>query len=111
MTRTIFFYDLQRGITQKLRKGEQSFVCVALCLDLIYIFVRYHQDILKIINERTYRQRHAIIRPNCFQNGLINNSSAYLDCFISTIGYCLDIAIIDSCYLFNTNAKKALNLG
>ena len=44
-----FFYDFQRGITQKLRKGEQSFLCGTHCLDLIYISIKYHEDFLKIV--------------------------------------------------------------
>ena len=35
----------QRGITQKLRKGEQSFFKVTLCLDLIHIPMKLHEDI------------------------------------------------------------------
>ena len=44
------FYDFQRGITQKLRKGEQSFLCGTLCLDQIYISViswKYLEDCLQ----------------------------------------------------------------
>ena len=48
-----FFYDFQRGITQKLRKGEQSFLCGTLCHDLIHISINYHEDILKIVYGRT----------------------------------------------------------
>ena len=44
-----FFYNFQRGITQKLRKGEQSFLCWTHCVDLIYISIKYHEDILKIV--------------------------------------------------------------
>ena len=54
-----FFNDFKSGIAQKLRKAEQSFLCGTLCLDLIYISVKYHECILKIV----YGQRHAIIRP------------------------------------------------
>ena len=43
------FYDIQRGITQKLRRGEQSFLCGKHCLDLLYISIKYHEDILKIV--------------------------------------------------------------
>ena len=48
-----FFYDFKRGIPQKLRKGEQSFLCGTLCLDLIYISINYHEGILNIVYERT----------------------------------------------------------
>ena len=51
-----FFYEFQRGITQKLRKGEQLFLCGTLCLDLIYISIKYHEDILKIVYGRTDRR-------------------------------------------------------
>ena len=53
MARTIFFYEFQRGITQKLRKGEQSFLCGTLCLDLIYISIKYLEAILKTVYEWT----------------------------------------------------------
>ena len=56
-----FFCDFQRIITQKVRKGEQSFLCGALCLDLIYISIKYHEDILKIVYGRMDAQRHTII--------------------------------------------------
>ena len=38
----------QRGITWKLRKGEQSFLCVTHCPDLhvIHIRIKLHEDIL-----------------------------------------------------------------
>ena len=36
-----FFYNFQRCVTQKLRKGEQSFLCGTLCFDL-YISIKYH---------------------------------------------------------------------
>ena len=58
-----YFYDFQRAITQKLRKGEQSFICGTLCFDLIYISIKYHEDILKIVDRRTDEHRYAIIRP------------------------------------------------
>ena len=45
----VFFYDIQRGITQKLRRGEQSFLCGIHCLDLLCISIKYHEDILKIV--------------------------------------------------------------
>ena len=35
----------QRGITWKLRKGEQSFLCVTLLRDLIHIPIKLHEDI------------------------------------------------------------------
>ena len=58
-----YFYDFQSDITQKLRKGEQILLCVTLCFDLIYISIKYHEDILKIVYRRTDEQRYAIIRP------------------------------------------------
>ena len=76
MARTIFFYDFQRGITQKLRKGEQSFLCGILCLGLIYISMKYREDIWKIVYRQTGGQRHAIIRPflskQAYKNLLFN---------------------------------------
>ena len=35
----------QREVTQKLRKGEQSFLYVTNCLNLIHITIKFHQDI------------------------------------------------------------------
>ena len=35
----------QRGISQKLRKEEESFLCATDCLDLIYIPINLHEDI------------------------------------------------------------------
>ena len=35
----------QREVTQKLRKGEQSFLYVTHCLELIHIAIKFHQDI------------------------------------------------------------------
>ena len=41
-----FFYNNQSGITQKLRKGEQSFLYEAiLSIDLILIPIKLHEDI------------------------------------------------------------------
>ena len=37
----------QRGITWKLRKVEQSFLCAKHRPDLIYIPMKLHEDILK----------------------------------------------------------------
>ena len=37
----------QRGITWKLRKGEQSFLCETHRLDLIYTPINLYEDILK----------------------------------------------------------------
>ena len=59
---TFFFYNIHRGITQKLRKGGggggQSFLC-GRCLDIIYISMKYHEDILKIVYRQTDGQSHA----------------------------------------------------
>ena len=57
---TVIFSNDQRGITQELTKGEQSFLCGTHCLDLIYISTKYHEDILKIVYGRTDGFRHAI---------------------------------------------------
>ena len=46
-----FFYYFQRGIT---KKGEHSFLSGTLGLALIYISIKYHEDILKIIYGRTH---------------------------------------------------------
>ena len=35
----------QREVTQKLRKGEQSFLKVRDCLNLIHIAIKFHHDI------------------------------------------------------------------
>ena len=35
----------QREVTQKVRKGEQLFLHATRCLDLIYIAIKFHQDI------------------------------------------------------------------
>ena len=35
----------QRGITLKLKMGEQSFLCVTCRLDLIHIPIKLHEDI------------------------------------------------------------------
>ena len=35
----------QRGITQKLRKGKQSFSCETHCLDLIHNSINLNEDI------------------------------------------------------------------
>ena len=35
----------KRGITPKLKKGEQSFVYVTHCLDLIHIPIKFHEEI------------------------------------------------------------------
>ena len=68
MERTRCYYTFKRGITQTLRKGEQSFMFGTHCLDLIYISIKYNEDILKIVYR--CRQSHAIIQP-FFQNGRI----------------------------------------
>ena len=60
-----------KGHNSETKKGEQSFVCGAHCLDLIYIFIKYHEDILTIVadgwtDRRTDGQHHAIIQPGFF---------------------------------------------
>ena len=35
----------QRGITRKLRKRKQSFLCRTHCLDLIYVSIKLQEDI------------------------------------------------------------------
>ena len=67
MARTRFFCDNQWGITQKLRKREQSFLSVTLRLDLIYVSIKYHEDILKIDYGRTVPCRKTSI---CFKTGV-----------------------------------------
>ena len=69
MARTRFYYIFQRGITQKLRKGEQSFLFGTHSLDHIYISIKYHEDILKVVYR--CRQSHAIIRPFFFKMGVL----------------------------------------
>ena len=53
MACTRFFYSIQRDITQTLKKGEQSFMCGTHCLDIIYISIKYHEYILKVVYGRT----------------------------------------------------------
>ena len=40
-----FFYNNQRGIAQKLRKGQLSFLYATHCLHLILIPIKLHEDI------------------------------------------------------------------
>ena len=35
----------QRGMTQILRKGKQSFLCATRCPDLIHILIKLREDI------------------------------------------------------------------
>ena len=39
------FYNNQRGITLKLRNGEQPFLNATHCYDLIFIPLKLHEDI------------------------------------------------------------------
>ena len=50
----VFSDNFQGGIAQKLRKGEQSLLCGTHCLNLMYISMKYHEDILKIVYGGTY---------------------------------------------------------
>ena len=62
-------------------------MCGTLCLDLIYISIKYHEDVLKIVYRRTDGraggQCHTIIRP-FFQNGrklaYKNEEDIYVQC-------------------------------
>ena len=48
MVRTrMFGENNERGITWKLRKGEQSFLCVTCRPDLKHIPIKLHEGILK----------------------------------------------------------------
>ena len=38
----------QKGITWKVRKGEQSFLCVTCCSVPIHIPIKLHEDILRL---------------------------------------------------------------
>ena len=49
----VFAFYIYRGITQNIRMGKHSFLCGTHCLDLIYISIKYHEDILKIVYGRT----------------------------------------------------------
>ena len=70
-----FFYDFQRSITQKLRKGEQSFLSGTLCLDFIYISIKYHEDILKIVYGWTDRWTEPCHNASSFfRNGPIKSA-------------------------------------
>ena len=106
MTQRVFFHDFQRDFTQKLRMGKQSFLCRTHCLNLIFISINYHEDILKIVYGRTAPCHNTTF----FQNRHIINSclsvlfiSAYcvlelvLEVFISIIRYrlyCVSFYII-----------------
>ena len=56
----VFFYNIQRGITQKLRDGEQSFLCWPHRLDLIYISIKYPEDILKRRTAPSHSTAHIV---------------------------------------------------
>ena len=43
----MFGKNNQRGITWKMRKREQSFLCLTHRLDLIHILIKLHEDIPK----------------------------------------------------------------
>ena len=58
-----FFNDFQRGITRKLRKGNNHY-----CVGHLVFSIYYHEDILKIVYEWTDGQCYAIIRPVIFEN-------------------------------------------
>ena len=48
MERTRTFGKInQRGITWKIRKGEQSFLCMTHSHDLIHVPIKLHEDIPK----------------------------------------------------------------
>ena len=48
MARTrMFGKNNQRGITWKLSKGEQSFLCATHRPDLLHIPIKLHEDIMK----------------------------------------------------------------
>ena len=42
----MFGQNNQRGITWKLRKEKQSFLCATRRRDLIHILIKLHEDIL-----------------------------------------------------------------
>ena len=71
MSRTRFLKDFQTAITQKLRKRVQSFLCMTLCLDLIYISIKYHEDffVYRLTTDRRTNggTAHAKIRPFLFK--------------------------------------------
>ena len=49
----VFFYIIQRDITQKLiRGGVINFLCKTHCLDLIYIFRKCHEHIVHLTDGR-----------------------------------------------------------
>ena len=45
---TRFFKKISKGHNTETKKGERSFLCGTHCFDLIYISIKYHEDILKI---------------------------------------------------------------
>ena len=47
-----FFLQFSKGYNSETKKGEQSFLCGTLCLDLIYIYIKYHSDFLKIVSRQ-----------------------------------------------------------
>ena len=41
----MFGKNNQKGMTWKLRKGEQTFLCATHCRDLIHILIKLHEDL------------------------------------------------------------------
>ena len=50
------FLSFSKGYNSENKKGGQSFFHRKLCLSVIYIFIKHHQDILKSIYRRTAGQ-------------------------------------------------------
>ena len=46
MYKNVWKIIYKRGITWKLRKVDQSFLCMTCCPDLIHIPIKLHEDIL-----------------------------------------------------------------
>ena len=64
MERTRMFGKInQRGITWKLRKGEQSFLCATGRPDQIYIPIKLHEDIRNCYSIMEHTRMFAKINP------------------------------------------------
>ena len=58
--------DFQKGITQKLRKGDQSFLCGTHCLDLIRLSINEKLPVLKFQNFGKYNTAFWLLLRSCF---------------------------------------------
>ena len=70
MAHTILFLRFSKGHNSEGKKGGQSILCGTLCLDLIYISIKYYEDILKIFYGRTApcHNRTAFFSKRAYKN-------------------------------------------